>query len=190
MKRNQKILAMVMTVLLVGGIFGTALAADADFGSAGVVDNQTYTLSEMLTYAIQDEYLAQAEYAAIMDAFGEQRPFSNIIKAEGTHIAELTPLFTAYGVTLPENTAQEYVAVPASLLEAYQAGVTAEIKNIAMYDTFLAQDLPDDVRAVFLALRNASENHLTAFQRGAARSDGTSGGSAGGRGKQTNGKNR
>ena len=36
----------------------------------------------MLTYAIQDEYLAHAEYDYILKNFGDQRPASNIIKAE------------------------------------------------------------------------------------------------------------
>ena len=51
-----------------------------------------------------------------------------------------------------------------SLTEAYQAGVNAEVNNIAMYETFLAQELPDNVRAVFESLMRASENHLRAFQ--------------------------
>ncbi len=190
MKRTNKVLTMLTAGMMVFSIFGTALAADIDFGSAGVAKNQSYTLSEMLTYAIQDEYLAQAEYEAIMDAFGEQRPFTNIMKAEGTHIAELTPLFTEYGMILPENTAEEYVAVPKSLLEAYQAGVEAEIKNIAMYEVFLAQDLPDDVRTVFSALQNASQNHLSAFERGVARLEGTYTGTVGNRSQQAKGRNR
>jgi hypothetical protein len=33
-----------------------------------------------------------------------------------------------------------------------------------MYETFLDQNLPDDVRIVFESLMHASENHLRAFQ--------------------------
>jgi hypothetical protein len=145
----------------------------------------------MLTYAIQDEYLAYAEYDKIIDAYGAQRPFINIIKAEEPHISALEPLFTEYGVTLPENTAADYAAVPATLAEAYQAGVDAEISNTAMYETFLEQDgLPDDVRAVFTALKNASENHLAAFQRSVDRSDGALGAGAGAQNRQSRGRNR
>jgi hypothetical protein len=37
-----------------------------------------------------------------------------------------------------------------------------------MYEAFLKQqELPEDVRSVFTALKRASENHLQAFQRNA-----------------------
>ena len=43
--------------------------------------------------------------------------------------------------------------------------MTAEVKNIAMYEKFLDQDLPDDIRLVFANLMQASEKHLAAFER-------------------------
>jgi hypothetical protein len=46
-----------------------------------------------------------------------------------------------------------------------KAGVQAEIDNIAMYDSFLQQTLPEDVKLVFVELRDASKNHLASFQR-------------------------
>jgi len=143
---------------------GEALRTEG-FGSAAAAGDTDLTIGEMLTYAIQDEYLARGEYAVILDAFGSQNPFANIIRAEQTHIENLLPLFTAYGFTAPEDLSQEHTIVPESLASALQAGVEAEIKNIAMYDRFLEQELPDDVRTVFLELRRASENHLSAFQR-------------------------
>lgn len=165
MKKTKKPAALILAVLLAGALSVTAFAADSSFGSAAVNENETYTLSQMLTYAIQDEYLAYAEYETILDTFGAQTPFTNILKAEATHISALEPLFQEYGVALPENTADRYTVVPGSLLEAYQAGVDAETQNIAMYESFLKQDLPDDVRTVFTALKNASEHHLAAFEK-------------------------
>jgi len=190
MKKMKQLTALLMAVLLIGAMSATAFAADIEFGSGAATEDKTYTLTEMLTYAIQDEYLAHAEYEAIIRTFGAQRPFTNIIKSEETHIARLEPLFTAYGVTKPVNTADSYTVVPATLLEAMETGVTAEIHNIAMYEKFLSQDLPDDVRLVFTALKNASENHLKAFENGADRlSDGANSNySAGGR--QTRGQGR
>lgn len=190
MKTAKKLLTIVAAILTISAVSVTAFAADDNFGSAGVEENRTYTLSEMLTYAIQDEYLAQAEYEKIIGTFGEQRPFTNIIKAEATHIAELEPLFEEYGTMLPENTAKEYVAVPASVLDAYTASAEAEVKNIAMYEAFLKQELPDDVRAVFTALKHASENHLTAFERAIAHSDGGAAGLAENQRRQSGGRNR
>ena len=122
------------------------------------------TLADMLSYAIQDEYLARAEYDWITTTFGSARPFSNIMRAEETHIEALQPLFTAYGIAAPADEGASRAVAVGSLTEAYQAGVNAEVNNIAMYETFLAQELPDNVRAVFESLMRASENHLRAFQ--------------------------
>jgi len=134
------------------------------YGAEGALDDTSLTLADMLTYAIQDEYLARAEYDWITTTFGSARPFSNIIRAEETHILSLQPLFTAYGIAAPAVEGASHAVAVGSLTEAYQAGVSAEVNNIAMYETFLAQELPDNVRAVFESLMRASENHLRAFQ--------------------------
>ena len=152
-------LVLVMPLIALGEI---------GFGAAALSEGKAYTVDEMLTYAIQDEFLAQAEYKVIMEAYGVQRPFANIMKAEGVHIQRLLPLFTAYSVPVPEDTALEHTVKPESLQAAYEAGVTAEVHNIAMYETFLKQDdLPDDIRGVFEALMRASRNHLRAFEQNA-----------------------
>ncbi|MEA5059898.1 hypothetical protein SDC9_180988 [bioreactor metagenome] len=179
MKSTKKLLALGMAIIITSAVSVTAFAVETNFGSAAVEEKKTYTLSEMLTYAIQDEYLAYAEYEKIISSFAVQRPFTNIMKAETTHIALLEPLFTEYGIALPKNTAEDHVVVPATLLDAYKAGVEAEIKNIAMYEVFLKQNLPEDVRAVFTSLQNASEKHLTAFERGVSRLEGNTAGGAG-----------
>lgn len=152
-------LVLVMPLIALG---------ETGFGAAALSEGKTYTVEEMLTYAIQDEFLAQAEYKVIMDAYGVQRPFVNIMKAEGVHVQRLLPLFTAYSVPVPQDTALEHTVKPESLQAAYEAGVTAEVHNIAMYETFLKQDnLPDDVRGVFEALMRASQSHLRAFEQNA-----------------------
>ena len=173
-------LALLMPLIALG---------ETPFGAAALSEGKTYTVEEMLTYAIRDEYLARAEYKVIMDAYGEQRPFINIMKAEGGHVQLLLPLFTAYGVTVPEDTALEHTVKPDSLQAAYEAGVTAEVHNIAMYEAFLKQeDLPDDVRAVFEALTRASGNHLRAFEQNANKQGMGSQNRAAGKGQQNNSK--
>lgn len=169
MKRQLK---KMIGGLLVAGIVAagisagaTANAANSGLGATGALSDSEYTVKEMLVYAIEDEYLAQAEYDAIMDKFGVQRPFSNIIKEEATHISFLTPLLKEYSVTLPAKDWASMVTVPESLEAAYETGVTAEKNNIAMYESFLKKDLPEDVKDAFTALANASENHLAAFER-------------------------
>ena len=170
--------------LLVTGLTtgATVYAANTDTGAAGASVDNEYSLEEMLVYAMEDEYLAQAEYDVIMDTYGVQKPFSNIIKAEATHISLLEPLFEEYDVSVPEKDWESLVVVPETLDAAYAIGVDAEEKNIAMYESFLKENLPDDVREVFEALMNASEKHLAAFQR---QVDGVTGGSRNGNGNGT-----
>ncbi|HRX59558.1 MAG TPA: DUF2202 domain-containing protein [Eubacteriales bacterium] len=134
------------------------------YGAAGALSDADLTLADMLTYALQDEYLAHAEYTYIIDTYGSIRPFTNIIRAEETHIETLLPLFETYGITAPADDASSRIAKVASLTEAYEAGVEAEIDNIAMYEAFLSEDLPSDVRVVFESLMSASESHLKAFE--------------------------
>ena len=164
MKRLLKILAITTALALLPIL---ALAEDA-FGAASVEPGAAYTLTEMLTYAMQDEYLAEAEYIAIQEAFGVDNPYTNIMGAEVTHQASLQPLFEAYSIPIPENTAANHVILPETLQETYAIGVQAEIANIAMYQAFLAQEnLPQDVINTFTALMNASQSHLEAFSRNA-----------------------
>lgn len=134
------------------------------YGSEGALADDDLTLADMLTYAIQDEYLARAEYELIIGEYGSVSPFTNIMKAEETHISTLLPLFETYGITAPADEGADHAVSVSSLTAAYEAGVTAEINNIAMYETFLEQDLPSDVAQVFTSLMHASENHLRAFQ--------------------------
>lgn len=135
------------------------------FGANGALMDTDLSIIDMLTYAIQDEYLAHAEYAEIIAIYGDQNPYNNIIEAESTHIASLTSIFETYDIALPQDDAVSYLIIPVSLLEAAQTGVQAEISNIAMYDLFLSYDLPDDIRAVFDSLKAASESHLLAFEK-------------------------
>lgn len=137
----------------------------SDYGSSGALQDESLNLEDMLLYAIQDEYAARMEYQEIIKEFNVSTPYTNIIKSEETHISELTTLYEAYGIALPEDTASDHVIIPDSLLDAATTGVQAEINNIAMYDLFLEQDIPDDVREIFIDLRDASIKHLSSFEK-------------------------
>ncbi|MFA9463746.1 MAG: DUF2202 domain-containing protein [Velocimicrobium sp.] len=166
-KRVIRIVGSLFTcgILAMGLTRGeTAYADNVANGSTAALADSSYTLEEMLNYAMEDEYLAQAEYQAIMDEFGVQKPFSNIIKAEGTHIRLLTPLLETYGVTVSKKDWSLLVTTPKSLEDSYDIGVIAEEKNIEMYESFLKENIPNDVKDVFERLVNASKKHLAAFQ--------------------------
>lgn len=186
---------IIAAVLVIAGINETqknksevASTTETSIGSQKAATDKDYTLKEMLTYAIQDEYMAQAVYAAIIDKYGKQQPFYSIAQAEGMHINMLLPLLKKYDVAVPENDAENRVAAPASLQEGYTAGIESETNNIAMFKSFLKEDLPDDVKAVFETLVAQSENHLNTFERA---SNGTMGNGMGnGNGRGPGGMNR
>jgi len=158
MKRIWRITLLIFFVTIVQSYA-------SDFGAKGAMKDSNLSVKKMLTYAIEDEYLARAEYRLIIKKYGAIRPFSNIIRSENTHISMLVSIFKKYKFRIPRDRAADYVILPASLKEAYETGVKAEIENISMYDKFLKRKLPADVREVFERLKRASGNHLRAFRR-------------------------
>ncbi len=149
------------------GFITPVMAEDKAYGAAGIVQlsDEQLTLEKMLNAALQDEYLARGEYQKIIETFGNQRPFANIIRAEERHIAWLLPLFKKFDFTLPPDRGLELATIPATFAQALQLGAAAEVANIAMYKRFLKQDLPEDVKEIFSYLLSGSEKHLAAFTR-------------------------
>ena len=134
------------------------------YGAKGALSDDDLTITDMLTYAVQDEYLAHGEYQSIINKFGSQRPYSNIILSEETHLSYLKEIYKSYDIEFPSDSSSSHIVVPNSLLEAAQTGVQAEIDNINMYEKFLTHELPDSVKGVFTILRDGSKKHLNAFQ--------------------------
>jgi len=120
--------------------------------------------------ALDDEYQAWTIYGQVIADFGEVRPFTNIRDAEARHIEALRGLFDRYGVPVPANPWAGKVPRYASLHEACEAGVTAEIANGALYEKLLSSTQRPDILAVFRNLQEASQQrHLEAFRRCAQR---------------------
>jgi len=139
--------------------------APYSYGAVGALEDDDLTMEEMFTYAIQDEQLAHGEYAYVLETFGDQAPFNNIVSAEAQHISEMTVLFEKYNLAIPTDESENHLKQAADIKEALENCATGEVDNIAMYNKFLEQDIPDDVRATFTALRNASEGHLQSFRK-------------------------
>ena len=154
---------MLKTYLAASGL---ALLAT---GAAAANDLSDEALSAILT-ALDDEYHAVAVYDALIDEFGENTVFSNIVEAEEKHADALIRLLTKYDQPIPENPYLEGTKalepLPDTLLEAYEAGVEGEIVNIALYEEQLLPAVTEypDVTRVFTALMRASETrHLPTF---------------------------
>ena len=120
--------------------------------------------------ALDDEFKAWTTYDQVLRDFGPARPFVNIVDAEARHIEALREVFARYGLEVPENPWTGRVPRFASLREACEAGIEAEIANVALYDRLLRSTTRPDLLFVFRNLRRASqERHLRAFRRCASR---------------------
>lgn len=177
-KTNPPLLAGALA--LAAAISGTAASAQPS-GDA-----------EALRAALDDEYKAEATYAAVIAAFGEVRPFINIIEAERRHAASVRAELDRLGLSYdPPNPYLGKVAAPASVLEACKAGIDAEVENIALYDRLLPKITDPQVRDTLTRLQWASrERHLPAFTRCVERGGTMGQGPGGGRGRGRQGANR
>ena len=141
------------------------------------------SLEEALRAALDDEYHARATYRAVLDAFGEARPFINIVESEERHIQALKRQCEKHGIAVPSDKWAGRVSAPESLERACEDAVKAERENAALYEKLIeaASDYPD-VQETFRRLQAASqERHLPAFARAAGREEGCGGGDGGGR---------
>lgn len=120
-----------------------------------------------LRAALDDEYRAEATYAAVIAAHGQVRPFINIIEAERRHSDQVKAQMDRLGLSYdPANPHLGTLVAPASVLAACEQGVTAEIDNIALYDRLLPTIRDPQVRETLTRLQWASrERHLPAFKR-------------------------
>ncbi len=127
----------------------------------------TMTLEQALIAALDDEYRARATYRAVLAAYGDVRPFVNIIESEERHIQALMRLFERYGIAIPQDPWPARVSAPESLEAACEAALGAERENGALYEKLVdAAGGRADVEETFRHLLTASqENHLPAFER-------------------------
>jgi len=128
------------------------------------------TEQQALRDALDDEYRAWATYDQVVHDFGPERPFINIREAEARHIEALRALFQRYALEIPENPWPGRVPRFASIREACEAGIEAEVANAALYERLARSTSRRDILAVFDNLHRASqERHLPAFRRCATR---------------------
>lgn len=141
-------------------------------------------LTAILRNALDDERKAEAVYRAVIEKFGEIRPFINIIDAERRHSAAIERQMQRLGLDVPVNQWEGKVEAPASLAAACEMAVQAEIENIALYDRLIPGIGDQAVRKVLQNLQDASRNnHLPAFRRCLAREKGEPDGNPAGRGR-------
>jgi len=142
---------------------------DADLLSTLRVDSNYNmpVLEQVLRIAIYDEYHAYETYRKVIETFGNQLPFTNIIESEIKHYEELTILAEKYNVKMPVNDWYEKIILPSTLVECCEVGVAAEIDNIQMYDNLLlyVNEYPDIQDTIYRLQAASYNNHLPAFRQ-------------------------
>ena len=174
----------VPSVVAIGAVvMALAIGSVATVGANSGCWRQDVTKQSSLPIEVQEalldalvgpegEYAAYATYAAVLDRYGEVSPFANIMVSEAKHIDALQRLLDRYGVPYPEeNPYLGVVEAAESLAAAAQAGIDAEIANVALYEDQLAAvaQYPNIVEAFINLQRASQEKHLPAFERAAAR---------------------
>jgi hypothetical protein len=149
-----------------GGSEGITTPSVASAAPAAAASTLSAEIVTAMDQTLQDEYHAESIYLGVLADFGDQRPFANVVHAEQRHSAAIVRLYGNHGLDAPESQwTVDNVPHFDSVTEACTAAVSAEQENVALYDTYLALDLPRDVRNVFENNRAASlERHLPAFQ--------------------------
>lgn len=125
------------------------------------------SVQDALTKSLDNEYKLRDYYQAVINKFGDTRPFSMIIGAEDQHIAVLTSLFQKYGLTiLADNWANQTYSLSTFQL-ACQTSVTYEQDTVDLYNNLSNQvtNYPD-IMTVFTSIKEAAQNnHLPAFDK-------------------------
>mgnify|MGYP001554457478 CR=1 FL=1 len=140
--------------------------AGSMMGSGVGLGELSETEAEGLILAIEEEYKARALYEYVIDTFGSEVPFVEIAASEAKHAATLVRQAEKYGIDYPAYDPSVFdFPVFATIEEALQAGVDAEIADAELYDALMATTDRADLLRVYTNLQTASlENHLVSFQ--------------------------
>ncbi len=192
-KSNLVILIAIMTLLMATGVFvllsSTYKVKQVEPATVQEPPNSTRVDEEIISdrnqsteaqllYLIEEEKLAHDVYTVMYQKYGA-KVFGNILQSEITHQGKVLALLQARSIPDPRSsevgvfTNQELQALYNQLIkqgninemEAYEAGVVIEEKDIADISAQLATTTDQDVIDALEILRKGSESHLRAFNR-------------------------
>jgi len=148
----------------------TAIAVAFGLGTAAQASTLPVEVEEAVLEALMDEYRAEATYAALIEEFGVNTAFTNILAAEQKHADALIRILEKYDAEVPDNPYLDGTLplgdLPETLADAYEAGVIGEIDNLSLYRDELLPTVTDypDITRVFTNLMTASQTkHLPTF---------------------------
>ena len=148
-----------------GPMMGNGQSAGLGVGTGAGLTPLSEAESAALQRAILEEYGALNLYQSVVEQIGSVYPFSMIVRSEQQHVTALVRQAEKYGVAVPSNPGLINPPVFASLADACQAGVVAEIADAALYDDLKLITTHTDLLRVYDRLQSASLNqHLPAFE--------------------------
>ncbi|MFT3717439.1 ferritin-like domain-containing protein [Pseudorhodoferax sp.] len=116
--------------------------------------------------ALYEEYAARGFYARVVESFGGQAPFSNVLRSKEQHVAALLRLCERFGIPRPLDPFPQESTVEPTWLANCQRAVAGEVGNVQMYAYLLSQVAEPEVRKVFQNLQAAAlQDHLPAFRQ-------------------------
>lgn len=188
------VMVLAAVLVLVGGYFAFISTSDKDQEQTTISQPQTTQTNntnsnplpppevkpteQLLLYLIEEEKLAHDVYTVMHQKYGAN-VFGNILQSETTHQSMVLTLLQARNIADPRSAEvgvfknQELQQLYNKLIqqgnqsaqEAYKVGVAIEEKDIADISAQLATATDQDVITTLESLRDASENHLRAFNR-------------------------
>jgi len=148
-----------------GPMMGNGQSAGLGVGTGTSLTPLSEAEAAALQQAILEEYGALNLYQSVVEQIGSVYPFSMIVRSEQQHVTALVRQAEKYGVAVPSNPGLINPPVFASLADACQAGVAAEIADAALYDELKLVTTHTDLLRVYDRLQSASLNqHLPAFE--------------------------
>jgi hypothetical protein len=158
---------------------GTSVLLQAKLGLV-LTENLSFSESELeiLLHMKEEEKLARDVYLALYEKWGSQ-VFSNISKAEDTHMNAVVLLLQNYGEEYTEEEEEGKFSIPdfqelygeltakgsESLGEAFKIGALIEELDINDLEKYLSEIENENIKFVFENLLRGSRNHLRAFNR-------------------------
>lgn len=131
------------------------------------VSGLSQSAKDSLVKAIDNEYKLESYYQAVVNKYGDKRPFIMILGAEDQHIAVLNSLFQKYGLSVLANTWGNQAYSINSFIEACQVSANYERNTVSLFNSLLKEvsNYPD-LNQVYTSIKDASlNNHLPAFEK-------------------------
>ena len=160
---------LVFALILAAAVLvPTASAATALSGAKAALADRDLTLADMLTYALQDERIARAEYQVMLDTFGSSVHSRTSSRRRNPTSGTCSTSSRTTSSRCPRTTRRSPPRRRTARPPSKPAGRPRSTTSRCTTGSWPA-DLPADVREVFEQLKAASQNHLRAFTNQSAR---------------------